>query len=441
MATPVKPIGLVNGDLSALGAGALDPIVLPTTVVRTDGSTPFVAPQAGEDPVDAADLTTKQWVESNAGAFVWQAPVVSSTVTAQPAHSAGARYILSLAHTGAQWAGASVDQIANDDGVTWTFTTPDQGTVVRVLDLNTFVRYKTGTGWSDISTEIAHNSGTGLQGGTTNQYYHLTAAQYSAYAGSQTQHYAYLAPLNSAGVPSFRAFDTSDILTGILSPAHGGFGVSTAAVTGYSKWSGGVASFVAGISWDDLTSVPSTFDPSAHASSHAAAGSDPLTLDATQLTTGVVQLARGGTGTTGVGLTAKYFFASPTASSGSASYRALIPDDIAGASAANQLIRRNTANTANEWADMSTVFTVITRQVATTGYLAGGGALSSDLTLSWSGIDVEDNGVVAGRRPIINFTGTGVTVTDNPGSTRVDVDIVTGAVSMDPIVAAIVFGS
>ncbi len=437
----VKPIGLVGGDLKVIAAADFDVSVLPTTVVRTDGSTPFVSAQPGVDPVAAADLTTKSWVQTNAGSSVWQAPVISASVTAQPGHSAGARYILSLAHTGAQWAGASVDQIALDDGTTWTFVTPSQGTVLRVLDTNTLVRFKTGTGWNDVSTEIDHNSAKNLQGGTTNQYYHLTAAQYAAYAGSQTQHYAYLAPLNSAGAPGFRAFDTSDILTGVLSPSHGGFGTSTAAVTGYSKWSGGVASFVSAIPWGDLTSVPTTFTPSAHASTHASAGSDPLALDATQLTTGVVALARGGTGTTGVGLTAKYFLASPTASSGNATYRALVPSDISGASAGGQSIRRNLANTGNEWADLSTVYTVITRQVATTGYLSGGGALSTDLTLSWLGMDVALAGVVTARRPVVNFVGAAVSVADNVGTGQVDVTITSPAISMDPIVAAIVFGS
>lgn len=49
--------------------------------------------------------------------------------------------------------------------------------------------------------------------------------------------------------------------------------------------SGGVSS------WDDLTDKPSTFAPSAHASSHAAAGSDPVTVAQSQVTSLTSDLA------------------------------------------------------------------------------------------------------------------------------------------------------
>ncbi len=360
-------------------------------------------------PSSANHLTTKQWVIDNTGSPIWLAPVISSTTVAQPGHVAGARYILTTTPTGAQWAGHTLGTLAIDDGATWTFVTPTQGSVTRVLDTNIFVRYKTGTGWSDISTEIDHNTSKNLQGGTSSEYYHLTAAQHAAFGGSQTQHYVYAAPLNSSGTPSFRGLDTADILTGVLSPAHGGFGTSTAAVTGYSKWTGGVASFSATIPYSDLSSVPSTFTPSAHASSHGSAGSDPLALDASQITTGALGVARGGTGSNGSAITAKYFLASPTGATGAVSFRALLPDDIAGASAAYQLLRRNSTNTANEWVDY---------------------------TLAWPGLGVNQDGVLVGTRRAINFTG--VTVTDDSINDWVRIDV--PVISMDPIVAAIVFG-
>jgi hypothetical protein len=44
--------------------------------------------------------------------------------------------------------------------------------------------------------------------------------------------------------------------------------------------------------WGDITNKPSTFPPSAHASSHALGGSDPVSLDASQITSGRLSLSR-----------------------------------------------------------------------------------------------------------------------------------------------------
>lgn len=52
------------------------------------------------------------------------------------------------------------------------------------------------------------------------------------------------------------------------------------------------------VAWVDITGKPSTFTPSAHASSHASAGSDPVSLNASQITAGTLALARVPTGTT-----------------------------------------------------------------------------------------------------------------------------------------------
>jgi hypothetical protein len=55
--------------------------------------------------------------------------------------------------------------------------------------------------------------------------------------------------------------------------------------------SGGVASSGAA-TWDQLTGKPTSFSPSAHASSHASAGSDAVSLAASQITSGVIATAR-----------------------------------------------------------------------------------------------------------------------------------------------------
>jgi len=64
---------------------------------------------------------------------------------------------------------------------------------------------------------------------------------------------------------------------------------------GYTGSAGGGGGSVA---WVDITGKPSTFAPSAHASSHASAGSDAVSLNASQITAGTLALARVPTGTT-----------------------------------------------------------------------------------------------------------------------------------------------
>jgi hypothetical protein len=69
--------------------------------------------------------------------------------------------------------------------------------------------------------------------------------------------------------------------------ANGTIAVSANGTTlQYIRGDGTVAMFPTTWPWSALSSVPSTFAPSLHASTHAAAGSDPLTLSASQIGSG-----------------------------------------------------------------------------------------------------------------------------------------------------------
>jgi hypothetical protein len=69
--------------------------------------------------------------------------------------------------------------------------------------------------------------------------------------------------------------------------ANGTLAVSANGTTlQYIRGDGTVAAFPTSWSWSALSSVPSTFAPSPHASTHAAAGSDPLSLSASQIGSG-----------------------------------------------------------------------------------------------------------------------------------------------------------
>jgi hypothetical protein len=54
--------------------------------------------------------------------------------------------------------------------------------------------------------------------------------------------------------------------------------------TGSTAWTSLVYASGADVAWDDVTDKPSTFTPSAHASSHGSAGDDAITLAQSQVT-------------------------------------------------------------------------------------------------------------------------------------------------------------
>jgi hypothetical protein len=436
---PVTPIGLVGTDLTQIASGQLDPGVLPAKTVFNDGSTPFVAPQTGVDPTAPTHLTTVEWVEANVGSAAWQGVVLSATTAVQPTHVAGARYILPPGASGAAWTGQPTGTLAIDSGSAWSFLTPLTGYTAFVTDVLCFQVYYSGA-WARLDTTVGHGNLAGLQGGTTGQYYHLTSSQATALTGSQAAHTAYMAPLSTTGTPGFRVIDGTDIRTGVVASAQGGLGINAAAGSGYLKWATGTPSFESGVPWGDLTGVPSTFPPSAHSSTHGVSGSDPVSLDASQVATGTLALARGGLGVSGSSVGANYAFIGPNGSSGAATFRALTPSDISGWSAGGQVVGRLPDNSASVWLDLSTIYVPLSRQINTLSGsgLTGGGNLSSNLSLSWTGVIVQQATTVISTRQVLNFTGTGVTVTDDPGNSSADIAI--PGVSMDPLIAVLVFG-
>lgn len=62
---------------------------------------------------------------------------------------------------------------------------------------------------------VQHNLTGGLQGGTTNEYYHLTAAQFTLYSGTKSANAVLAGPTSgAAATPTFRALVTADLPAG-----------------------------------------------------------------------------------------------------------------------------------------------------------------------------------------------------------------------------------
>lgn len=111
-------------------------------------------------------------------AIDWQESVLDKDLnTPPPLPNIGDRYIIAAGGTGA-WTNKST-QIAEWMGAVlgWEFTVPNEGTACWVEDENTIYLFN-GTIWVKMSSVYDHNTLSGLQGGTTSEYYHLTNTQH-----------------------------------------------------------------------------------------------------------------------------------------------------------------------------------------------------------------------------------------------------------------------
>ncbi len=111
------------------------------------------------------------------------------------------------------WAVIGVDKIVQWDGVNWNATIPTFGFNTYVEDeIITYV-YSTSHMWVTLVSALQHNNLAGKQGGTTNEYYHMTNAEDTWLAGA----------IVKVGTPSNIADLTdNDVITGNWSLGSGG---------------------------------------------------------------------------------------------------------------------------------------------------------------------------------------------------------------------------
>lgn len=112
--------------------------------------------------------------ESNSlNVFAWQKQVINTTTTVPPSiPTDGDRYIVAVGASG-DWAGQD-NNIAEWQETSWVFYTPEEGWACYVLDEDRFIFFNDVEDWVGFSSGVLHNSLSGIQGGTTNEYYHLT---------------------------------------------------------------------------------------------------------------------------------------------------------------------------------------------------------------------------------------------------------------------------
>lgn len=121
------------------------------------------------------EAVPKSYIDQLTAGIDWQDSVLDKDLTAPPGSpTTGDRYIIETGATGA-WA-THDGKIAEWNGTSWDFTVPNEGFSTWVEDEDIAYVYN-GTAWVKMAGLFNHNDLGGLQGGTTNEYYHLTNAE------------------------------------------------------------------------------------------------------------------------------------------------------------------------------------------------------------------------------------------------------------------------
>jgi len=138
------------------------------------------------DPTANKDAANKEYVDSNIQGLEWQESVISflDLTTAEPVSpTIGDRYINTVTGTSNVTAqSVTINNIYEWNGTSFTETVVSEGFAAWIDDED-IVYVFNGTNWIKFGSTVTHNNLSGLQGGTANEFFHLTSAQHSAITG------------------------------------------------------------------------------------------------------------------------------------------------------------------------------------------------------------------------------------------------------------------
>ncbi|MBA7507345.1 hypothetical protein ES706_06064 [subsurface metagenome] len=148
-------------------------------VIKKDGSVAFTGDQAmgGNKltglgtPVAGGDAATKDHVDSVVQGLDWQTSVLDELADPPGTPATGDRYLVIATATG-DWEGYE-DDIAEWNGTSWDFTTPNKGFAVWIEDVGRQKTYN-GTNWVAFGTTIDHGNLLGKDDDDHTQYLNET---------------------------------------------------------------------------------------------------------------------------------------------------------------------------------------------------------------------------------------------------------------------------
>jgi len=136
-------------------------------------------------PISGADAVTKDYVDSLVNGLDWQDSVLSfiNLVTSEPGSpTLGDRYInTATGNSSVTTQAVTADYIYEWNGSSWTESVTNEGYATWVEDED--VVYVYNSSWVKFGTTVTHNNLIGLQGGTANEFYHLTSAEHGDLSG------------------------------------------------------------------------------------------------------------------------------------------------------------------------------------------------------------------------------------------------------------------
>jgi hypothetical protein len=159
--------------------------------VTTTASPGFVNVTSSAMGATGTSLATKDYVDGLINGLSWQNPVldrqVDATLDPGVSPATGARYIIensaALHANFGTITGVGDDDVVEYDGanfvVVYDASVEGEGSASWVEDEDQNYQYN-GTAWVAFGSTSNHNSLSGLQGGTTAQYYHMTSAEHTA---------------------------------------------------------------------------------------------------------------------------------------------------------------------------------------------------------------------------------------------------------------------
>jgi len=138
-----------------------------------NGTRAFTGTVGGIYPTATNHLTTKEYVDQLVQGLDWQDSVLDFSLAVSGVAVEGNRYI--ALDTSGNW---TEDYIMEYTGTAWSGTAPNEGFATWVEDEDALYVYN-GSDWVKFGSTITHNNLNGLQGGTSDEYYHLTSTMYT----------------------------------------------------------------------------------------------------------------------------------------------------------------------------------------------------------------------------------------------------------------------
>lgn len=145
-----------------------------TQYILVSGARGFSGVVAGQTPTASAHLTTKGYVDGLVQGLDWRPSVLDQATAPPGGETGGERYLVIATATGA-FAGHE-DDIAEYNGSSWDFYTPDDGWAVWVEDVNQLWTYN-GSAWVRFGSTVDHGSLIGLADDDHTQYLLVTGTR------------------------------------------------------------------------------------------------------------------------------------------------------------------------------------------------------------------------------------------------------------------------